>query len=393
MEQHQNLLKTLSEQQLRERGGIKWEVASQDVLPAWVAEMDFGIHPAITAALQDIVERGELGYVAESHRQRFREAVAGWFNTVSGEETFSAKQVKPLADVIEGYRIALRTLVQAQGEAVLVPTPTYPPLINTPTEVGARTVQVPMIDDDGYWTFDYEALARAAREHQAKVLVLCHPANPTGRSYTRKELEKLSDLAAEYNLRVVSDEIHAPLTYGDNAHIPFASISEQAARQAITLFSPSKAFNVPSLKCAAMLMTNPDDEQQWVTLGPYAANGSSIFGLIANTVALSEGQAWLEQLLEYLAENKELLHRRITDELGFQITNPEATYLAFVQIPGSKPIENPLKFLLKHGVRVNDGAEFGSGFERGFRVNFATSREILNEIIDRIVAAYQRVEL
>ncbi|MFV1960539.1 MAG: MalY/PatB family protein [Acidimicrobiia bacterium] len=369
---------------LRALGSLKWTYFDEDVLAAWVAEMDFGLAPSITTALHDAVDRGDTAYISlVKERATADAAVAFWADRLDWE--VSPQQVFSVPDVVEGIRRAIVHLT-APGSAVAMHTPAYYPFFCMVERAGRSLIEVPSgRDHDGIYRIDIDALDRAFGEG-AGSFVLCNPWNPTGRCLSTSELEELAAVAASHGGRIISDEIHAVLTYAGSEHVAAASVDSETV---VTVTSASKAWDLPGLKCAQVVLTNEEDIAPWndyFTLEKRVAVGT--FGLIANEAAYNKGEAFLNQVMVRLEANRKLLGDLITTHLpDVGYTPPEATYLAWLDF---RPygLEMPAEFLLEHArVALSEGAPFGSGGKGHARLNFATSPSILTEIVERIGAA------
>ena len=240
----------LSLDALRSRRSAKWVKYPADVLPAWVAEMDFPLAPPIREALSDALERDDTGY---ADRGRLPEAFAGFAAERFGWQVDPAR-VWLVADVMSGVAEVVRALTEP-GDAVVVNPPVYPPFFSTVREIGRRVVEAPLAARAGGWELDLDAL-ELAFAGGARAYLLCHPHNPTGLSFTGAELAAIAGLAARYDVLVVSDEIHAPMTMPGVSHVPFVALGDQAADRAVTITGATKAFNIAGLKCA-VVVTGP----------------------------------------------------------------------------------------------------------------------------------------
>ena len=367
---------------LRALGSLKWTYFDEDVLAAWVAEMDFGLAPSVTRALHDAVDRGDTAYFSLiSDRAAAEAAVAFWADHLGWK--VSADRVFSVPDVVEGIRRAIVHLT-APGSAVAMHTPVYYPFFSMVERAGRSLVEVPSgRDADGIYRIDVDAVDRAFGEG-AGSLVLCNPWNPTGRSMSTSELEELADVAASHGGRIISDEVHAALTYQGSKHFAAASLDPETV---VTVTSASKAWNLPGLKGAQVILTNDDDITIWSDYFTLDKVAVGTFGLIANAAAYGEGEAFLSEVMERLEANRKLLGDLITThmpDVGY--TPPDATYLAWLDF---RPygLESPAEFLLDHArVALTEGAQFGPGGEGHARLNFATSPAILTEIVERIGA-------
>lgn len=373
----------ISVSDLRRRGGLKWTYGGPDVLGAFVAEMDFGTAPAVVAALRDVIDRSDYGYLTPAAAQEMAEAVAAWLAGRCGWAVDPAR-IRPLPDVVKGLEAAI-TIFSRPGRPVILPTPAYMPFLTVPPLLGREIIQVPMITDAGRAVLDLEGLDAAFRAG-GDLLILCNPCNPVGRVYARDELLAVSEVVRRHGGRVFADEIHAPLVYPGGGHIPFASVSAQAAAQAITSTSASKGWNLPGLKCAQLILTNDADAETWESAGRIIEHGASTPGVRANIAAFTDGGGWLADVLSYLDGNRVLLGDLLAEHLpaaGYQ--PPEGTYLGWLDCRDLGLGDSPGEFFLeKANVLVNDGPAFGEAGRGHVRLNFATPRPILTRIVRQL---------
>lgn len=375
---------------LQARGGMKW-TKFPGTIGAFVAEMDFGLAPPIVDALHAGIDAALVGYLPGSLEQEMASSCAQWQAERYGWDV-SPDRIHPVPDVIRSLEVAIEEFSAPQAP-VIVPTPAYMPFLSRPPTLGREVIEVPLHTTDTAgtprYTFDLDALARAF-EAGGNLLVLCNPYNPVGRVFTRDELLAVSDVVARYNGRVFADEVHAPLIYPGGQHLPYASISPQTRHQAITATSASKAWNVPGLKCAQLIITNDADAAVWSDIGFWPSHGTSNLGVIANTAAYQSGAAWLDEVVAYLDGNRRRFGELLADHLpGVGYLPPEGTYIGWLDLRdlglGSR---NPAEFF-QHaaGVTMTDGANCGEA-GRGFaRFVMATPEPILGEAVGRMAAA------
>ena len=374
--------------QLRGRGGLKWNYAGPDVLAAFVAEMDFGTAPAVQAALGEAVGRHEFGYLTPAAATELAGTVAAWLAGRCGWAVDPAR-VRPLPDVIRGLE-AVITVFSRPGSPVILPTPAYMPFLSVPPALGRQIIEVPMVTDGGRLTLDLDGLAAAFRSG-GHLLILCHPCNPAGRVYTPGELRAVAEVVDRHGGRVFADEIHAPLVYPGHRHVPYASVSATAAGHAVTATSASKGWNLPGLKCAQLILSNEADAGTWDAAGPRYERGTSTLGVRANIAAFGPGQDWLAGIVGYLDGNRMLLADLLAEHLPeVRYRPPEGTYLAWLDCRGLGLGDSPGEFFLDHArVLVNDGPTFGAAGKGHVRLNFATPRPILTQIVRRLATAVQ----
>lgn len=365
--------------------GVKWNAFPPDVLPAWIADMDFDLAPPVRAALAAQVAAGDLGYPpgpGTPLRAAFAERMAaryGW--------RVDPAAVRETTDVIQGLEIAL-THGSAPGDPIAIHTPTYPPFLATLQSMGRPLVPIPFADTAGGWRFDPEAAEAAIARAGARALVLVSPHNPTGRVFSRAELGALAEIAARHDLLVVADEVHAELTH-EGRHVPFASLDADTAGRTITLTSATKAFNLAGIRCAvshfgdARVLAGRDQVPSHL----YGQPG--VLGVVATLAAWNEGEPWLEAVRMQLRANRDRLVTRLAAELpAARLHAPEATYLAWIDFRGCGLGDDPAAALLERArVALSPGPDFGTGGHGFARFNFATGPRRLDEAIDRIVAA------
>lgn len=366
---------------LRLGGSVKWSMYPE-AIGAFVAEMDFGTAPPVTAALHAAVDAAVFGYLPAGTVEQMSAAYAAWSRDRYGWAV-DPVDVRPVADVVAGLRLAIEHF-SAPGTPVVLPTPAYMPFVSVPPQLGREVIEVPLSAGHRY---DLDALA-AAFEAGGDLLILCNPHNPVGRVLTAAEMLAIAEVVDRYGGRVFSDEIHAPLVFGDARHVPYASLSPVTAEHTLTATSASKAWNLPGLKCAQVVLSSDADRETWAGIGPLAEHGAATLGVIANTAAYESGGPWLAEVLSYLDGNRRLLSRLVADLLpGVIYTPPEGTYLGWLDFRATGPADPAAYFLEKAGVAMTDGALCGEA-GRGFgRFTFALPRPILREAVERIAAA------
>jgi cysteine-S-conjugate beta-lyase len=370
---------------LRARRSVKWTQPGPGGFGAAVAEMDFGAAPPIIDALERLSCDAAFGYLpphlsdelglvcAEFEKRRF-----GW--------DLDPATIRPVPDVIKALEIAI-THFSRPGSPIILPTPAYMPFLIVPGLLGREIIQVQMRNDGGLFTFDFDAIEDAFRAG-GQLVVFCNPYNPLGRVFSIDEMTQLTEVVDRHGGRVFADEVHAPLVYPGQRHIPYASTSDAAATHTLTSTSASKAWNLPGLKCAVVILTNEPDRKQWEEMGPFASHGASNPGVVANIAAFRHGEPWLDEVLAYLDDSRHLLAdliRRHLPEVRYR--PPDGTYLAWLDCTATGLAESPGVLVTdRANVSVVDGPAFGAGGEGSFRFNFATPKPLLVEMIDRIGA-------
>ena len=376
--------------ELRARGSVKWSRGGPDAIGAFIAEMDFGAAPPIEAALIDAVRRADFGYLADRATAEMAEACAGWQAEHYGWAVDPAR-IRPLPDVITGLQAAI-AVFSRPGSPVILPTPAYMPFLTVPRSLGREIIQVPMAADPGGRPVLDLAGIDAAFKRGGHLLVLCNPCNPVGRVYDRAELAAVAEVVAANNGRVFADEIHAPLIYPGAAHVPYASISEVTAEHTVTGTAASKGWNLPGLKCAQLIVSNDIDAAIWAEEGLPFEHGASTPGVQATIAAYRHGGPWLDEVVGYLDGSRRLLADLLAEHLpAVRYQPPEGTYLAWLDcrdLFASAGEGAPAEFFLaKAQVVLTDGAACGDIGQGYVRLNFATPRPILAEMVRRLAGA------
>jgi cystathionine beta-lyase len=379
---------------LRQRTSVKWREHPEDVLPLWVAEMDVPLAPPIAEALHRAVDLGDTGYPAGE--EAYAHALARFASDRWRWHDFPTDRATVVPDVMMGVVEVLRLLTEP-GDAVVINPPVYPPFYAFVSHSGRRVVESPLSADG---RIDLErlgdAFASAARVHERVAYLLCSPHNPTGTVHTRAELEAVATLARRHGVRVVADEIHAPLVLPGAEFTPYLAV--EGSEDAFALTSASKAWNLAGLK-AAVAVAGAEAETDLRRMPEEVGHGPSHLGVIAHTVAFDEGGAWLDTLLGALDEQRSLLGRLLAEHLPqVQYLRPQGTYLAWLDCRALGVEERPLDdigivsdlegparlFLDRARVALSSGHVFGTGGGGHVRLNFATSPTILAEAVTRM---------
>lgn len=361
--------------QLRTRQSLKWRTYAPDVLPMFVAEMDVSALEPVVRAVHDAMAAGDTGY---DHGTRYAEAFAGFARERHGWDVPVAG-TRMVPDVMIGIVEVLGVLTHP-GDAVVITTPVYPPFRAFLEHAGLHVVAVPLTEAG---RLDLDALDAAFVD--ARAMLLCHPQNPTGTLHSAAELTALGELAARHHVRVVSDEIHAPLVLDDE---PFVSATA-VIPQAVALHSASKAFNLAGLK-AAVAVPGAEAGADLARMPEIVGHGVSQIGVVAHVAAYREGGAWLDSALEQLRSNVATVDRTLADRLpGARWTPPASTYFAWLDLRGCVPSDaDPARVLLQEAaLAVNSGPTFGAQGAGFVRMNLATSSDVLAEGLDRLVRA------
>lgn len=368
---------------LRERRGEKWRLFGPDVLPAWVAEMDFPLAEPVRAVVEEALAHDDLGYPLE-RPDALQQAFAERMETRFGWR-IDPRRVEALSEVVQGLYVAIDRLSE-RGEGVVVQTPVYPPFLRAVRDLERRLVENPLRPGRERWELDLDGL-RAASD--ARLLMLCNPQNPTGRVLSRAELESIAEIAAARDWIVLSDEIHADLVYSGGAHVPFASLAPEVEARTVTFSSASKAFNIPGLRCAVAHFGSDVLERRFLSMPRPLRGGIGSLGQAATLAAWREGDAWLAEVLAYLDGNRRLVARFAAERWpAVRTWLPESTFLAWLDFRALGLPVAPQRFFLEQArVALSDGAAFGDPGRGHARLNFGTARPLLEQILERLDAA------
>lgn len=371
--------------EVRARGSAKWSAYPEDVLCAPVAEMDYPTAPEVQQAILAAAERQLYGYPSPAMQSDVQQALSEWYRRAAGFQV-APDRIHTLPDILKGIELALR-LFNRPGAPVVIATPSYPPFFAVSHAVELEAIEVPCLRTEERWEMDLDGIDHAFARG-AGTLILCNPHNPLGRVFTREEMAAITDIVDRHRGRVIADEVHAPLIYPGHTWVPYASTSETASLHTVSLMSASKGWNVAGLKCAQVALHSVADQQAWGTLSPMLTHGASTLGMVANAAALRDGDAWLRETLAYLDGNRARFRELLARELPeVAYLPPEGTYLTWLDCSRLE-LESPQKFFLEHAkVALNDGDLFGKVGKDGVRLNLATSRPVLEEIVERMARA------
>ncbi|MGH8862950.1 MAG: aminotransferase class I/II-fold pyridoxal phosphate-dependent enzyme [Jatrophihabitantaceae bacterium] len=365
---------------LRAKRGVKWARPGPDLIPAWVADMDFPIAPPIRGAITGMLDRGDLGYpdwsqnpLAAAFARRMQHSF-GWAPDPS--------LVRPIADLIQSLQVILH-LATEPGDAVVTLLPSYPPFPASIATMQRRLNPVRLRPDGESWTWDEDDLDHAAAG--ATVLLLVNPHNPTGRVFTTAELQHLADVAERHDLLVISDEIHAELVFGPHEHVPFATI---APGRTVTVTSATKAYNIAGVR-TAVAHVGPDRlRERWDAMPPDLFGLPSTLGVEATVAAWRDCDSWLDRLRAHLRAQRDHLVDRVDALPGVRMRVPDAGYLAWLDCTDAALGRDPAAFFREHaGLELAPGPDYDPAAEGWVRLNFATGRGVLDEILDRMQAA------
>ncbi len=366
----------------------KWHAFKEDVLPMFVADMDFASPPAVIEALVQRAKHGVFGYANEP--QGLRQAI------IERLERLYHWNVDPqwvvfLPGVVTGFNLACHAFAEP-GDGVLVQTPVYQPFLYAPGNGGMIRQEMELTyNPDGKYSVDYDTF-EAAITADTRLFILCNPHNPVGRVFKRDELEQMAQICLNHNVIICSDEIHCDLIYKGQSHLPLASLDPEISRKTITLMAPSKTFNIAGLDCSFAIIEDDLLRKTFQTAREGLVGGINVFGFNAALAAYTQGQSWLDELLIYLEDNRNLLADYLSTDLpGIKFWKPEGTYLAWLDCRALNIPGNQAEFFLKEGnVALNEGASYGKGGDGFIRLNFGCPRSMLLEALNRMKTAVVR---
>jgi cystathionine beta-lyase len=367
----------------RGTSSMKWDkYKGKDIIPLWVADMDFRSPPAVIDALRHRIDHGVFGYTnpPESLNKTVVEMLANEYNW----------SIKPqwlvwLPGLVTGLNVACRA-VGKDNDHVMTAVPVYPPFLSAPGNSRRHLIKVPLRQQQNRWCFDFERLENAITP-DTRLFILCNPHNPVGRVFTRNELATLAAICEKHDIIICSDEIHCGLLLDiDKAHIPAAALDAEVAKRTITLMSPSKTFNLPGLGCAFAVISEKKLRRRFIEKMAGIVPLVNVMGYVAAEAAYRHCSEWHADLLDYLRQNRDTVANAIGQIPQLSLAPVEATYLAWIDVL-SVGLQYPTKFFEAAGVGLQDGTEFdGPGF---VRLNFGCRRALLVEALERLSRAIE----
>ncbi|MZP30677.1 putative C-S lyase [Heliobacterium undosum] len=370
---------------------LKWDAlrdafGQEDLLPLWVADMDFPSPPAVIEVLQEKAAHRVYGYHVRS--ESFFESVVEWFGRRHGW-AIEREWIALTPGVVPSICLAIQAFT-APGDGVVIQSPVYPPFFRCVNENGRRLVENPLRQVDGCYEIDFDDLA-AKLDDGVRMLVLCSPHNPVGRVWTEAELRRINELCRERDIIVLSDEIHCDLVFRGHRHIPFAALGADAAARTVTCVAPSKTFNIAGLNTSFVIISDGGLRRRFRKhMAALSLGEGNLFGVAASEAAYRHGDAWLDALLPYLEDNADYFVRYVRERLPeLQVVKPEGTYLGWLDCRslGLAPAELKRFFVEKAKVGLNDGLTFGRPGAGFARINFGCPQAVLAEGMQRIEAA------
>ena len=367
-------------------GSLKWDkYKGRDILPLWVADMDFTSAPEILAALRARLDHGIFGYTIP-----FEEPVEAVLNYLQGRHGYAARAswLNFLPGLVPAINLCCHAFTTTD-DSVMTATPVYAPFLTAPDYAGRELIKVPLrLNEVDNWTLDFDAMEQLVKPG-TKLFILCSPHNPVARVYTREELTKLADFCERHDLILISDEIHCDLVFDESArHIVTATLSRQIAKRCITLMAPSKTYNLPGLACAFSLIEDGKLRRQFQQTLRGIITEVNCFGYAGCAAAYNHGEPWRRALLKYLRGNYELVSQFVKEELpGITFRPMEATYLAWFDVT-ALGLAHPAAFFEDHGVGLSDGVPFGG--RQHLRLNFGCPRSRLQVGLEKMGLALKK---
>jgi len=371
----------------RRSPGNKWNRFDADVIPSWVADMDFPVAKPIRDFIIDQGMRGDLKYTGDTSGTSIVDVFAERMLSKYGWN-ISSQDVDQMIDIVQGIYIAISVFCEPNDE-VIINTPMYFPILQACRDLGRRMLFNPLVKQKNRWEIDFDQLEAKITE-RTKLLMLVNPHNPSGRVFTRTELQQFADIALRHNLYVVADEIHCDLLFSDGGtHIPFASLGKDIANRTVTFNSATKSHNLGGVRCAIVHFGSDDVRKRFESISPRLRGGRNVVGNIATRIAWQQCSDWLSNVMTYLEENRNHMQRQLNILMpDIKHIPNQATFLAWLDCSALNLGEDPFAFFLREArVAFSAGPTFGPEGENHVRLNFATSRQILDEKLNRMAHA------
>jgi len=375
---------------------VKWDSTKKqfgrdDIIPMWVADMDFATLPEVVNSIKERADHGIFGYTIRP--DDLDNAIVNWVSKKHGWN-INKDWIVYTPGVVTALNLSVFALTQPEDSIIIQP-PVYPPFLYLAKNQNRTMLINQLINDNNHYYMDFEDLEKKMASG-AKMMVLCSPHNPVGRVWSREELSKVIELCLKYNVLLISDEIHSDLIYPSYNHIPIASLSKEIEQHSVTCIAPSKTFNVPGLMLSATIIPNEELRKKlYKVINQFAIGSTNIFGMVAAQAAYTHGEKWLTQLIEYLNGNLDYLKSYIGEHIPeIKIVEPQGTYLVWVDCRGLGMEPHALNdFMLNQArIRLNNGADFGPGGEGFMRMNIACPRSTLEEALNRLRKAIKELK-
>lgn len=355
-----------------------------DLIPLWVADMDFKSPPAIIQALQERVLHGVFGYTLPS--EEYTRSIVGWLNRRHDWQV-DPLHINFVPGVVKGFAFAIDEFTE-EGDKIIIQPPVYHPFRMVTRSLKREVVNNPLILEEGRYRMDFDGLRELASDEKCKMLILCSPHNPGGRVWTADELKELADICYQNNVLVISDEIHSDMALSGQRHIPFAKVSAESEAISLTLMAPSKTFNIAGIVSSFAVIPNKEIRERYLAyLQPRELQQGTLFAFTATRAAYEECDEWLRQMLDYVEENVRFVDRFLREHIpSIQAMIPEASFLVWLDCRQLRLSQRELVrlFVEKAGLALNDGTMFGREGEGFMRLNVGTSRRILEKALNNL---------
>lgn len=359
----------------------------EDLIPLWVADMDFKSPPAIIEALKQRVEHGVFGYTLPS--DAYTSSIVNWLERRHRWQV-KEEHINFVPGVVKGFAFAIDEFTE-KGDKIIIQPPVYHPFRIVTTSLGREVVNNPLILENGQYKMDFEGLRRTVSDSDCKMLILCNPHNPGGRVWSPEELGELADICYENNILVVSDEIHADMALPGYQHTPFASVSVKAEEISLTLMAPSKTFNIAGIVSSFAVITNKTIRERYLAyLEPRELQQGTIFAFTATRAAYDECEEWLDQMLDYVQTNIDFVNDYLKENIPeIRAIMPEASFLVWLDCRALSLSQQELVnlFVEKAHLALNNGTMFGPGGEGFMRLNVGCPRTILEKGLNNLKKA------
>lgn len=373
---------------------LKWEYRketfdTEDVLPLWIADMDFPSPDAVTKALIQRAKHPIYGYPGLD--DAFFESIINWVDKRYNTEIVK-EQMKIIPGVVPGLHLAVNTFTKP-GDNVVIQTPVYHPFFRVIKESGRHIVENPLIEEDGFYRMDIKDLMEKI-DSKTRMIILCNPHNPVGRVWSKQELLDLADVCVKNDILIVSDEVHSDLIYKEGIHVPFYGLPEEISKHSLSFIAPSKTFNLAGLFTSIAISGSERINQEFThACEQVGLNEVNIFGIEALKVAYTEGEDWLRHVLNYLNGNAQFINKFLKNRIPqVKMRVPEATYLGWIDFRGLELTDKQLNHFIVNDARLgmNSGSKFGVQGEGFQRINFACPRSLLREAMERLELALKK---
>jgi len=376
----------------RNTESAKWKALKglygrEDIIPMWVADMDFKSPPEVIQSLKERADHGVFGYPMID--DNYFDSFVNWVKK-RHELNISKEWIITADGVVDALKIAILAFSKP-GDKVVIQTPVYYPFYNIIKSNGREILRNSLKTENGNYLMDYEDLEKKLSDKRTKLFILCNPHNPVGRVWTKQELKKLSDLCIKHNVILLSDEIHSDLIYPSNKHIPIVSISQEIKEKSLTFYAPSKTFNLAGLKASYVVIPNNELRNEYKnTIESISSSSLNIFGMIAAKAAYEKGEDWLKELLIYLESNIDFVISFFNNKLPkVKITKPEGTYLMWLDFRAYGDEEKIKEILVNQAkVGLEEGSIFGEEGKGYFRMNIGCPKSVIEKACNNIYNAF-----